>query len=101
MAAVPTKVVVIVTVPSCRQRVGDTLDALGVRGFSVSRVEGRGVHGDRISGFFDEENLSFTVVTSAAIAPQILHWVEGTLAREEPSIAYSFDAMAVPPGHFT
>jgi nitrogen regulatory protein PII len=100
MPAVHAKLVTIVTRRSAKQRVIDALDRLGVRGFSAADVEGRGVHGQVAATLFEEENVAFSIVVSAAIAEQLLDWVERDLVPHDPAIAYAGDVLAVPGGHF-
>lgn len=101
MAPVNAKIVTVVTGAAARPRVVEALEAMGARGFTVSRVEGHGAHGDRKTGFFDDENVAFSVVVPEPLALRILEWVETDLAPREPSIAYAADVLAVPAGHFS
>jgi nitrogen regulatory protein PII len=100
MAPVPVKLVRIITAWEAEERVFQVLANLGVTGMTTGRVHGKGVHGKRPGGLLDADNLSITVLVSPHQADQILEWVETHLVKVHAAVAYSLDAMAVPPDHF-
>ena len=95
MSSVQAKLVTIITVFEARDIVLEALAALGVRGFSLSRVEGVGVHGKKRTGLVDADNVEFAIVTSEPLCARILEWVDGDLLACHPGIAYSSDVVAV------
>lgn len=100
MAGVPAKLVTLIVVYQAQTVVQARLRALGVVGYSESSVEGHGATGDRRAGLIDAANIQFTIVTSDAIASQILDWVERDLSTHHPSIAYVTDVLAAPASRF-
>jgi hypothetical protein len=92
------KLVTIIAAYECEDTVRDMLDQRGIAGFSVARTEGRGVHGSQREGFAGNANFVFTVVTTDAIATELLAQVERELIDANlPAIAYAYDVEAVLP----
>jgi nitrogen regulatory protein P-II 2 len=96
MATVSAKLVTIVTTSEAESTITKALRSFGVRGFTVLRARGVGEHGIQSGGFFGGENIVLHVVASPAIAAQILTWVEDSLVKSAPAIAYAGDVEAVP-----
>ena len=95
MLPIHARVVTIITVFEARELVLDAFSDLGVRSYSMSRVEGAGVHGEKRTGLVEAENFVFVVVASAPLATRVLTWVEADLLARYPCIAYTTDAIAV------
>jgi hypothetical protein len=102
MPPVKAKLLTIIAAYECEDTVREMLDQRGIGGFSVARSDGRGVHGSQREGFTGNANFVFTVVTTDAIATELLAQVERELIDNNlPAIAYSSDVEAVlpPPRH--
>lgn len=95
MPAVSAKVVTIITGEQAQERVFAALPALGAPHFSYSAVKGRGVHGKREGGLFEDSNLAFTIVTTELVAARIYQWLENELLPTFPAIAYTTDTVAL------
>jgi nitrogen regulatory protein P-II 2 len=77
----------------------EDLRALGVKGYTVGKVNGRGTHGPRISGFFDTPNLHFEILVPPALGEKILEHIVAHYS-DRAIIAYVQDVRAVPREHF-
>jgi nitrogen regulatory protein PII len=95
MPQLEAKLVTIITTFDAEHRVREALREIGIRGFSVARVDGEGVHGERQGGFITHESAAFTVVTTAELAAKIMAWVEQHFVPTSPGIAYVTDVVAV------
>ena len=90
------KLVTIITAYEHDDSVRKALEKHGVKAFSVSRSDGEGLHGPQRSGIVGSANYVFNVVTTPALAAELLSWVDRHLiARDWPAIAYTSDVEAV------
>jgi nitrogen regulatory protein PII len=98
MPSFKAKLVTIIAAYECEDTVREMLEQRGIGGFSVARTEGRGVHGSQREGFAGNANFVFNVVTTEAMATELLAQVESELIDNNfPAIAYSSDVEAVLP----
>jgi hypothetical protein len=96
MPPVAAKLVTIIAAFDCYDSVRNALKKRGIKGFSVGRSEGEGVHGQQTEGFSSSANYVFTVVTTPELAADLMAWVERALIRKNfPAIAYAADVVAV------
>lgn len=100
MTAVKARLVTIIAPTGARDRIVEALAKFGARGYSISRVEGHGAHGDHRRGLIESGNLAFLVVVSEPRSLEILAWVEAELVPLDAAIAFASDVLAVPGGHF-
>ena len=96
MAPFAAKLVTLVAAFEAETTIQKKLAELHVSGFSVTDVEGRGKHGHMAGGIFGAKNLSFSIVTTAERAAQLLAWIDAELVPSHPCVAYVTDVMAVP-----
>ena len=100
---VETAKVTLVTVVAAfeiEERLVRDLRALGVRGYTLGKVEGRGLHGHRMAGLADASNMRLEMLVTPALAQRILERIESKYA-EQPIIAYVQDVQAIPEEHFS
>ncbi len=97
---VNAKLVTIITSFAAQDSVTRALRSHGASGFTSVAVEGHGLHGTRHVGIVEAGNIAFTAVTTADTADKLLHWVETTLSKNHPTIAYMIDVVAAPGDHF-
>jgi nitrogen regulatory protein PII len=93
------RVVTIVATAELQERLEKDLWALGARGLTVGKVDGRGSHGVRRAGFLDRANVRLETLVTAPIADKILDCIVKQYAGQE-IVAYAHDVEAVPAGHF-
>jgi hypothetical protein len=93
-----TAKVVLVTIvggAELQSGVESDLGKLGIRGYTLARVDGRGAHGARSYGFLDAGNVRIETLVSAVVARQLL----GVIARDYAGLAllaYAHEVEAVP-----
>src|SRR5208283_6245425 len=81
------------------ERLAKELKALGVRNYSVGKVDGRGVHGVRSAGLVDASSMRLELLVTRELAHKILeHLVSGY--AEQPVTAYVHEVEAVPAERF-
>ncbi len=81
------------------ERLVKDMRSLGVKGYTIGRVDGRGEHGTRMAGLVDAPNTRLEMLVSAAHAKRILdrlakHYVD------QPILAYLHEVEAFPAEHF-
>lgn len=75
------------------------LKALGVRNYSLGKVDGRGVHGLRTAGLVDAASMRLEMLVSRELADKILERVAGGYA-DQPVVTYMHEVEAVPSERF-
>jgi nitrogen regulatory protein PII len=75
------------------------LKRLGARGWTVSEVDGRGLHGARKDSLFVVGNVRFETLVSPSVAEAILEYVDRAAETLEV-VAFAQDVEAVPRKHF-
>ena len=100
-APVETAKVTLVTIVAAGELLDglkEYLSAAGTSGYTVSRADGRGLHGPRKAGFLDIGNVRIETLLPSAAAQTLL----GMLAREYADrdvIAFSHNVEAIPRTH--
>jgi len=92
--------VTVVAVPELEDRLLHDLRALGVRGFTLSRVDGRGMHGHQMAGLVDAPNMRVEMLVAHATAAKVLDRIAKKYA-DQPILAYSHEVQAVPAEPFS
>jgi len=77
-------------------RLMDDLRALGVGGYTIGKVDGRGHHGARTAGIADASSLRVEMLVAPALAEGILELV-ATKYADQPVIAYLQDNVRAMP----
>ena len=93
------KLVTIVAAFQLANRIGTDLRALGVSGYTKTKVDGWGTHGTREAGIIDGANVRFDTLVPAELARTLLELVD-TQFKDRGVIAFAVDADAVPKSHF-
>ena len=83
-----------------QDRLVKDLHRLGVKGYTVGKVQGAGVHGPRMAGLADAPNLRIEVLVSDEVARRILDRVSSKY-NDQPIICYLHQVEATPRDHFT
>jgi nitrogen regulatory protein PII len=96
MSGHQAKLVTIIVSFDLKSRVEDELERRGLHGYSIGIVEGRGRHGHQAGGFLVPKNSQFIVVVSSESADGILEWVDTTLSKDHPAIAFAHEIKVVP-----
>jgi hypothetical protein len=91
--------VTVIAASELEDRLVADLRALGVPGYTIGKVDGRGTHGERMAGFFESPNLRVEMLVRAAVARAILERIAANYA-DRPIIAYVHDVEAIPREHF-
>lgn len=91
--------VTVVAVFEIEERLVKDLRALGVRGYTVGKVDGRGLHGHRMAGLVDAPNMRLEMLVSHALAWRILERIESKYG-DQPIMAYTHEVQAIPHEHF-
>jgi nitrogen regulatory protein P-II 2 len=94
------RLVTVIAAFETEERLLRDLKGLGVKGFTLGKVEGRGLHGRRMSGLTDAPNLHVEMLVDRELAARILERVARSYA-DQPVLAYVYDVDAVPVDHFT
>lgn len=99
MSPVKAKLVTIIAAFEVDDTVRTGLHHHGIHAYSVGRADGEGTHGPQHAGLVGNANYVYTVVTTEAIAAELLKWADRALVHKHfPAIAYSSDVEAVLPG---
>jgi nitrogen regulatory protein PII len=93
------KLVTIIAASHAQDRLHRMLADLGVRHFTVSRVDGRGNHGAQERGFFGSGNVRLETIVGAPLADAILDRA-AIEAESAELVAFSQDVVAIPHAHF-
>jgi nitrogen regulatory protein PII len=96
MALTAAKLVTIITAFEGHDRVVDAIHKLGIEGYSVTRMEGHGLHGAQVGSVISARNYAFAIVATGELATRLLDWVERDLVPTHPTLAYCIDVLAVP-----
>jgi nitrogen regulatory protein P-II 2 len=91
--------VTVVAVYEIEERLVRDLRALGVRGYTVGKVDGRGLHGHRMAGLVDAPNMRLEMLVPASLAPRILERIASKYS-DQPIMAYVHEVNAIPHEHF-
>jgi hypothetical protein len=91
--------ITVVAVFELEERLVRDLKALGVKGYTSGKVDGRGLHGHRMAGLVDAPNLRIEMLVAPALARRILERIT-TKYVDQPIMAYIHDVEAVPHEHF-
>lgn len=95
MHTAKAKLVIVVGPSELSDHLARDIRELGARGFTFTRANGHGAHGDRTFGILDGANGRFEIVASPALAAKILDHV-ATQFGDRAVIAYALDCEAVP-----
>ena len=76
-------------------RLVEDLKRLGVKGYTLGKVDGRGVHGAVMSGLVDAPNLRLEMLVSHAVAARVLERIAGRYV-DQPIMAYTHEVDAMP-----
>ncbi len=98
-ASAKVRLVTVIAAFETEARLLKDLGALGVKGFTLGKVTGRGVHGRRMSGLTDAPNLRIEMLVTAGLATRILDRIVSRY-DDQPVLAYVHDVEAVPVEHF-
>jgi hypothetical protein len=90
----------IIAVTELEDRLVRDLKALGVRGYTIDRVEARGAHGHRMAGLTDATDLRFELFVSPTVAHKVLERIAKSY-KDQPIMAYLHEVEAMPAEHFT
>jgi nitrogen regulatory protein PII len=93
------RVVTIVATAELQERLEKDLVALGARGLTIGKVDGRGSHGIRRAGILDRANVRIETLVTGAVAEKILECVVKGYDGQE-IVAYAHDVEAVPKKRF-
>jgi len=91
--------VTVVAVFEIEDRLVKDLRALGVRGYTLGRVDGFGLHGRRMAGLVDAPNMRLEMLVSPALAEKILERITSRY-EDQPVMAYVHEVKAIPHEHF-
>jgi nitrogen regulatory protein P-II 2 len=96
---VKVTLVTIVAAFELEERLIKDLRALGAKGYTIGKVDGRGVHGRRMAGLADAPNLRIEVLTSRSLAEKIGDRIASKY-KNQPIIAFTHEVEAMPHEHF-
>lgn len=99
---VRTARVVLVTVIAAfelEDRFVEDLRRLGVKGYTLGKVDGRGVHGAVMAGLVDAPNMRLEILVPHAVASRVLERI-ATRYADQPIMAYMHEVDAMPADHF-
>lgn len=91
--------VVVIAVFELEVRLVKDLTALGVKGYTLGKVSGRGSHGPRMAGLVDAPNMRIEMLVSEVLAERILDRIAKKYA-DQPILAYELPVKAMPADHF-
>jgi nitrogen regulatory protein P-II 2 len=77
----------------------EDLKALGVKGYVLGRVQGRGLHGARMAGLVDSADMRIEMLVSPTLAKRVLRRVVERYA-DLPILAFTQEVEAVPAEQF-
>lgn len=100
METARVKLVTVIAAFETEERLLKDLRGLGVKGFTLGKVDGRGLHGRRMSGLTDAPNLHVEMLVSAELGTRILERIVSRYA-DQPVLAFVHDVEAVPVEHFS
>jgi hypothetical protein len=80
-------------------RVSADLKALGVKSFTRTRAEGRGMHGPRTFGFVDDANVRIETLVASDLAGRILAVLVDKYV-DDALLAFTHEVEAIPQKHF-
>jgi nitrogen regulatory protein P-II 2 len=89
------RLVTLIAAFELEERLVKDLRALGVKGYMVGKVNGRGVHGTRMAGLSDAPDLRLEMLVAPALAEKILERVARRYV-DQPIMGYVHDVQAVP-----
>jgi len=75
------------------------LRALGMKGYSLGKVNGWGIHGETHAGLVDSANVRIEAVVPTSVADKVLDLV-AKKGEESPIVAFAHDVKAVPRDRF-
>ena len=99
---IQTARVVLVTVIAAYEledRFVEDLRRLGVKGYTLGRVEGRGVHGHVMAGLVDAPNMRLEMLVAHPVAARVLERIARSY-KDQPIMAYTHEVDAMPAEHF-
>jgi nitrogen regulatory protein PII len=86
--------VTVVAVFELGDRLMKDLKALGVKGYTTGRVDGRGVHGRRLAGLVDASNIRIEMLVEPALSKKILDRIAKKY-EDQPIMAFVHDVEAM------
>lgn len=94
METVPLKLVTVIAEAVLQDHLLDEMRALGVRGYSLSEVEGEGTRGVHASDW-EGRNLKIEMLVGEELADRILEHISGKYFRHYAVIAYTADVKVI------
>ena len=99
-ATAKVTLVTVIAVFELEDRLVKDLTALGVRGYTISKVDGRGLHGARMTGLVDAPNMRIEMLVGPSLARRILDRIAAKYGSQ-PIMAYTHEVQAMPAEHFS
>ena len=91
--------VTVIAVFELEDRLVGDIRALGVKGYTVGKVDGCGLHGARMAGLVDAPNMRLEMLVPASLAQRILARIAQKYV-DQPIMAYVHEVQAMPREHF-
>jgi nitrogen regulatory protein P-II 2 len=92
---VRVSLVTVIAVFELEERFVEDLRALGVKGYTVGKVEGRGAHGHQMAGLVDAPNMRLEMLVPPALARRVLERIADRYA-DQPIMAFCHEVEAMP-----
>lgn len=99
METAKVRLVTVVAAFELEERLVKDLTGLRVPGYTMGRVDGRGLHGPRMAGLVDAPNMRIEMLVSPGLAARIIERITQKYA-DQAIIAYVHDVEAVPHDQF-
>ncbi|MGO9833024.1 MAG: P-II family nitrogen regulator [Polyangiaceae bacterium] len=94
------RLVTVIAAFELQERLVKDLRALGVKGYTLGKADGRGMHGHRMAGLADAPNMRLEMLVDRALAERVLERVVSKYA-DQPIMGYAHDVEAVPRDYFS
>jgi nitrogen regulatory protein PII len=91
--------VTVIAASELEERLVKDLKGLGVRGHTRGKVDGSGIHGERVAGLAYASNLRIEMLVSSALAQKILDRI-ATKYADQAVIAFVHQVQAIPSAQF-
>jgi nitrogen regulatory protein P-II 2 len=99
MKTVRVVLVTVIAAFELEDRLIEDLRRVGVKGYTLGKVDGRGVHGAVMAGLVDAPNMRLEMLVSHAVATRVLERIARSYV-DQPIMAYSHEVDAMPADHF-